>query len=497
MRALSGPYPRPVGRGLNEADDCLWQSLVYMWGIFMTKSKIVATVGPACFGRDRLTSMVESGVSVFRLNFSHGDFIEYEKTLNDLLAIRQETGAMFAVMGDLCGPKIRTGEMSADVVLCEGDEVSIAVGNFVGDSKRFCTNYEFFVKDVEVAERVFVNDGRVELLAIAKDKEKVVCKVISGGEVKSNKGVNLPDTAIGIRSITDRDWECAEWAVEHGLDFLALSFVRSAGDVLELKKFLADKGSSIKVVSKIETPAAVECLEEIVDASDAVLVARGDLGVETAFAQVPLIQKRITRMCRKKGKAVIVATEMLESMIEKRRPTRAEVSDAANAVMDFADCLMLSGETAVGKWPVEAAQNLVEIAEVTEAYMDTIDEERVVIEADESSAGVGVMARNVARMVDESDVELVAIWSEDGEAARVFSKARIDVGIAAFSSDAGVCAQMCLYYGVIPCEGQVCGDGAEFGSMAGEYVLEKGLVREGERIVVVWDDPASMAVQVV
>jgi len=463
----------------------------------MTKTKIVATVGPACFGRERLLAMAQGGVGVFRLNFSHGDFNEYEKTFNDLLAIRQERGAMFGVMGDLCGPKIRTGEMSADVVLCEGDEVSIAIGNFVGDSKRFCTNYEYFVKDVEVAERVFVNDGRIELLAIDKDKEKVVCKVISGGEVKSHKGMNLPDTVIGVRSITDRDWECAEWAVEHGLDFLALSFVRSADDVRELKNFLAEKGSSIKVVSKIETPAALLCLEEIVDASDAVLVARGDLGVETAFAQVPLIQKRITRMCRAKGKAVIIATEMLESMIERRRPTRAEVSDAANAVMDFADCLMLSGETAVGKWPVEAVQRLVEIAEVTEAYLDTIDEERVVVEASDDMAGVGVMARNVARMVDESDVRLVAIWSEDGEAGRVFSKARIDVGIAAFSSDAVVCRQMCLYYGVIPCEGQVCADSAEFGRMASEYVVGRGLVREGEKIVVVWDDPASMAVQVV
>ncbi len=463
----------------------------------MTKTKVVATVGPSCFGRGVLSAMVESGVSVFRLNFSHGNFAEYEKTFGELLAVREEGGSMFGVMGDLCGPKIRTGQMSADVVLCEGDEVSIAVGNFVGDSKRFCTNYEFFVKDVEVAERVFVNDGRLELLAVAKDKERVVCKVISGGEVKSNKGVNLPDTKIGVRSITDRDWQCVEWAVEKGLDFLALSFVRSEDDVRELKSYLAEKGSAIKVVSKIETPQAVECLEEIVDATDAVLVARGDLGVEMAAAQVPLIQKRITRMCREKGKAVIIATEMLESMIEKRRPTRAEVSDAANAVMDFADCLMLSGETAVGRWPVEAVENLVEIAEASEEYLDTIDDERVVVEAGDEMVEVGVMARSVARVVDETDVRLVAIWSEDGEAARVFSKARIDVGIAAFSSDASVCRQMCLYYGVIPCVSQVCGDAVEFGRMAGEYLLGRGFVREGEKMLVVWGEPASVVVQVV
>lgn len=463
----------------------------------MTKTKVVATVGPACFGREVLASMVASGVSVFRLNFSHGDFAEYERTFGELSALRQEAGAMFAVMGDLSGPKIRTGEMSADVVLCRGDEVSIAVGNFVGDSERFCTNYEFFVEDVGVGDRVFVNDGRVELLAVAKDEEWVVCRVISGGEVKGSKGVNLPDTNIGVRSITDRDWECAAWAVEHGLDFLALSFVRSADDVRELKGYLTEKGSPIKVVAKIETPDAVERLDEIVDASDAVLVARGDLGVEMAFSQVPLIQKRVTRMCKEKGKAVIVATEMLESMIEKQRPTRAEVSDAANAVMDFADCLMLSGETAVGKWPVKAVESLVEIAEVTEAYLDTIDDERVVIEADGELVGVGVMARSVARVVDETDIRLVAVCSEDGEAARVFSKARIDVGIAAFSSDPRVCRQMCLDYGVIPCVGDVCADVAEFGRMACEYAVGRELVRKGEKIVVVWGDPASMMVQVV
>ena len=462
----------------------------------MTKSKIVATVGPSCFGRERLLALVEGGVSVFRINFSHGDYAEYEKTFADLSAIRKETGKMFGVMGDLCGPKIRTGSMAADIVLHAGDEMSIVSDDVLGDSARFCTNYSFFVDDVQVGQRVFVNDGRVELLAVGKEKDKIICKVISGGKVASRKGVNLPDSSIRARSITERDWECAGWAVENGLDFLALSFVRSEDDILELKKFLAEKGSSIKVVAKIETPSAVGCLEEVVDASDAVLVARGDLGVEMELSQVPLIQKRITRLCRRKGKAVIVATEMLESMIENRRPTRAEVSDAANAVMDFADCLMLSGETAIGKWPTLAVGRLVEIAEVTEAYMDTIDEERVVIEADETLAPVGVMARNVARMVDEADVQLVAVWLEDAEAARVFSKARIDVAVAAFSSDENVCRQMSLYYGVVPCAGKACADAAEFGQMAGAYVLEKGLVRAGEKIVVVWGEPASIVVKV-
>ena len=460
----------------------------------MTKSKIVATVGPACFGRETLLAMVEAGVDVFRVNFSHGDLAEYEKTLGELSAVREETGKMFGVMGDLCGPKIRTGQMEAGVVLGDGDEVCIVSGDVKGNAKRFGTSYAFFVDDVEVGQRVFVNDGLVELLAVGKREGEIVCRVVDGGEVKSRKGINLPDTEVGAGSITERDWECAGWAVEHGLDFLAFSFVRSAADVLELKSYLAEKGSSIKVVAKIETPGSVECLEEIVDAADAVLVARGDLGVEMKLSHVPLIQKRITRLCRRKGKAVIIATQMLESMIGESRPTRAEVSDAANAVMDFADCLMLSGETAVGKWPVEAAEYLVEIAEVTEEYMDTIDEERVVVETSDETAGVGVMARNVARMVDEADVGFVAIWSEDGESARVFSKARIDVGVAAFSSDAGVCRQMCLYYGVVPCLGEACGDAAEFGKMAGEYLLEKGLVRDGEKVVVAWGEPGSIVV---
>lgn len=450
------------------------------------KTKIIATVGPATADRQVMGELIENGLDVFRLNFSHGTFDDYAKLLGEINAARDGSERVTAVMADLCGPKIRSGVIdTTDDMLVEGSEISIVNGSAPGTAKRFGTNYEFFVKDVAVGDRIFIDDGQLSLLAVSKNDDEVVCRVIVGGQLHSRKGINLPDTKVSIPSITPKDWKCVDWAIGQRVDFLALSFVRGAEEVQELKDYLAQKGSAIKVVSKIETPQAVGDLEAVVDASDAVLVARGDLGVEMDLAEVPLIQKRITRLCREKGKPVIVATQMLQSMIDMPTATRAEVSDVANAIMDFTDAVMLSGETAVGKYPLEALKTINRVARFTETYLDGLDESRPRIKTESRDRLIATLAPNVAHIVDEIDAPVVATWSQTGQIAAFFSKARIDAPIMAYSSDAGTCSQMCMHYGVLPqCETPPK-DIEEFAAMVDKKALTQNLARTGDEIVLV------------
>ncbi|MCF7955744.1 MAG: pyruvate kinase [Phycisphaerae bacterium] len=450
------------------------------------KTKIIATVGPATADRKVIGELIENGVDVFRLNFSHGSFDYYALLLDEINAARGGAERVTAVMGDLCGPKIRTGLIdSNDNMLLEGSEITIVNGSGAGTAKCFGTNYEFFVHDVEVGDRVFIDDGQLSLLVVSKNDDEVVCRVIVGGELNSSKGINLPDTKVSIPSITPRDWKCVDWAIERGMDFLALSFVRSAADVQELKDYLVSKDSHIKVVSKIETPQAVADLEAVVDVSDVVLVARGDLGVEMDLAEVPLIQKRITRLCHQKGKPVIVATQMLQSMIDMPTATRAEISDVANAIMDLTDAVMLSGETAVGKYPVEVLKTIRQVATYTETYLDSLNEPRDQIKADTDDRLVAALAPSVAYIVDQIAAPMVATWSESGRTAAFFSKARIDSPILAYSSEARVCRQMCMQYGVIPQLETPPGGIDEFAEMVEQKVLKAKLARAGDKIVLV------------
>ena len=460
----------------------------------MIKTKIIATLGPASEEAGIIEAMIDNGVDVFRLNFSHGTFDEHGKLLETVNAARSGRRQMTAVLGDLCGPKIRTGLIRPEgQMLKAGDKVSITTRNQTGTAHNFSTNYEYFNQDVQIGHRIFIDDGQITLNVVGRDGEDLVCEVIDGGPLYSHKGINLPDTMIRKPSITEFDWECVGWAIEQDLDFLALSFVRSADEINQLKEHIRSAGADIKVVSKIETPQALEHLEAIVDASDAVLVARGDLGVEMDLAEVPLIQKRITKMCRDYGKPVIVATQMLQSMIEKSTATRAEVSDVANAIMDFTDAVMLSGESAVGKYPVKAVQTMERIARVTEACLDEqyIQHQRSMITG--QLALTAAIARSVAQLVEDIDVKLVAVWSQSGSTARLLSKARIDVPILALSSDEKSCWQMCLHYGVIPCCRPIPKDDERFTSLVDELIIENKWANTGDRIVLVAGQPLGAA----
>ena len=461
----------------------------------MIKTKIIATLGPSCAEAGIIEAMIDNGVDVFRLNFSHGTLDEHDKLLETLNAARARHHQMAAVLGDLCGPKIRTSRIEPQgQILYSGNKVSIVPGNEIGTVNCFGTTYEHFNKEVEIGHHIFIDDGQITLNVVGRDGEELVCKVIVGGPLYSRKGINLPDTQTRIPSITEFDWECIDWAIERNLDFLALSFIRSPDEINQLKEYIRNAGADIKIIAKIETPQALAHLEPIVTASDAVLVARGDLGVEMDLAEVPLIQKRITKMCRVKGKPVIVATQMLQSMIQSPTATRAEVSDVANAIMDFADAVMLSGETAIGKYPVKAAQTIERIARVTEAYLD---KQYTVVHYKSTTtkelALTAAMARSVGQLVEDIDAKLVAVWSQSGSSARFLSKARIDVPILALSSDERSCRQMCLHYGVIPCCQPIPEDIRQFTGLIDKLITKNNWAQAGDKIILVAGQPLGAA----
>jgi len=456
----------------------------------MTKTKIVATLGPASGSEAALARLLAEGVSVFRLNFSHGTLSEHAVVLERLRRAQQEHWRSVAVMGDLCGPKIRLGRIEPEGDLLEvADEVLIVKELEEGSAHRFGITYDRLIDDVEVGQRIFMDDGGRLLEVVGKQGDSLRCRVLVGGALYSHKGVNLPDTEVSAPAVTGYDWECVRWAMEHKLDYLAMSFVRRAEDIGQLQTYLDMAGSHIKVVAKVEKPQAVEGLEGIVAASDAVLVARGDLGVEMDLAEVPLVQKRITGMGRRLGKPVIVATQMLQSMMASPTPTRAEANDVANAIMDFADAVMLSGETAVGAYPVRSVQTMRHIAEVTEGYLDTVDLVRPRMDIGRELVLTAAIARSVAQIIDEVGAKLVAVWSQSGSTARLLSKARVDVPVLALSSDETTCRQMALDYGILPYHHPVPEDAVDFVELVEALVVKLGLADVGDQIVLIAGRP--------
>jgi pyruvate kinase len=456
----------------------------------MPKTKIVATLGPACSDAAAILSLIERGVDVFRINFSQGTLDQHVVYLDALNQAREKTGQIVALMGDLCGPKIRTGRMTPDAQTVKpGEFVTIEAGYEQGNVHHFDTNYEHFVTDVRVGHRVFIDDGKVALKVIQQDERKVVCEVILGGVLKTRKGINLPDTVVSAPSITDYDWQCARWAVTHDIEFLALSFVRSVDDINALRAFLNKADSEIRIVAKLETPQAIQNQKEIILASDAALVARGDLGVEMDLASVPLMQKEITQFCRDQGKPVIVATHMLQSMIDSPTATRAEVSDIANAIMDFTDAVLLSGETAIGQYPDRTIDMINNIASVTEVYLDRTVNVHPKGASDKAFTQTAIMAGCAGQIVDDIQAKLVVVWSQGGGTAQYLGKTRVDVPILAMSSSLRVCRQMCLNYGVIPFYHTMPDTIEQFTQLVDSVVKDKGLAQAGDKIVLVTGQP--------
>ena len=327
--------------------------------ILFNKTKIIATVGPACNTHAKLKALVESGVNVFRLNFSHGTHDDHLKVINLVRRINSELGTHVALLQDLQGPKIRMRDIENNgVEIKAGQKFTITTEKMVGNSVMASTTYTRLPKDVEPKDTILIDDGKIELMVTKIEEKKVHTKVIHGGMLRSKKGINLPDSNVSAPSLTKKDRDDLIFGLEHEVEWIALSFVRKAKDIVTLKKYIKDKGADSKVVAKIEKPEAIENIDEIIEVTDALMVARGDLGVETNMEEVPMLQKMIVEKCNQQFRPVIIATQMMESMIENPRPTRAETNDIANAVLDGADTLMLSAETAAGKYPVESVRSM-------------------------------------------------------------------------------------------------------------------------------------------
>jgi pyruvate kinase len=399
---------------------------------------------------------------VCRLNFSHGDLDAHLLMLRRIHEAAARFNHPIAVLGDLGGPKIRLGpvadqESTGGIPIKVGDQLIIQREPITGakpadGAARVSTRYEHFVDDVQVGHRILVEDGLLRFVCIEKPSDQIVANCLVGGVLKTGKGINLPDTSIRLPSITERDWECANWAMENNLDYLALSFVRSANEISLLRQCLKNNASEIQIIAKIEKAEAVENIDEILDAADGLMIARGDLGVEMDVAQVPIIQKDLIRRCQSAGKNVIVATQMLQSMIEQASPTRAEVSDVANAIFDGTDAIMLSGETSVGRFPVGTVHTMAHIAEVTEEYLVARDTDREPALRMKTLHLSAAMAKGAWQMVQDLKPVVVIAWSQSGQTARIFSKARFPIPVVALSSDHRVLRQMALHFGVIPQE---------------------------------------------
>ncbi|PGH39560.1 MAG: pyruvate kinase [Candidatus Nephrothrix sp. EaCA] len=337
-----------------------------MINIVTNKTKIVATIGPASNTKEMLRQLIIAGVDVFRLNFSHGVHEDHRKVISLVRELNAELGTMISLLQDLQGPKIRVNEMEPNIVIAPGDEITITTHKVIGNATLISTSYQHLPKDVKPGDPLMIDDGKIELKAIKSSGDNVLCKVVYGGLLKSKKGINLPKTNVSAPSLTEKDMEDLRFGMQHRMDWIALSFVRTAEDIFSMREILKANNSSARIMAKIERPEAIKNIDSIIDAADGVMVARGDLGVEIQMEEVPLAQKMIIEKCNQMAKPVIVATQMMESMIENPRPTRAETNDVANAVLDGADALMLSGETAAGKYPVEVINCMVHTIEAVE-----------------------------------------------------------------------------------------------------------------------------------
>jgi pyruvate kinase len=428
-------------------------------------TKIVATIGPASCTPAVVAKLVDAGVSVFRFNFGHGTLEEHAARLATIRRASRERERPVAVLGDLQGPKIRLGEVAGDgIAIATGATIVfqrrpiVAAPDAAGGPIRFGCTYPGLADDVEPGQRVLVNDGAVRALVIDKQVDELICTVTQGGPVSTGKGLNLPDTDLAIETLTERDWMHAEWAIDHDLDFLALSFVRCAADVERLAagitRLAEERGHRhyrLPIIAKIEVPRALREIESIVDAADGIMVARGDLGVEMDLAEVPVIQKRLIAIAQEYGKPCIVATQMFESMIQSPTPTRAEVNDVAGAIFDQADAVMLSGETAVGRYPVVAVEHMRRVAERTEAFLAAgpavpSPPARLV----RSRYRTAALAHGVWTVAQDVGATCIVVWSQSGGGARYLSQNNFHVPIIAVTSDLRAARQMQLLRGVTP-----------------------------------------------
>jgi pyruvate kinase len=471
------------------------------------RTKIVATIGPASAAEDAVAGLVAAGVDVFRLNMAHGSIPQHQESLDRIRRMADAAGRPVGVLVDLGGPKIRLGELPGGAVDCvEGQELSFVRGTTAG-AGELTTTYEPLLDELAVGDAVMLADGTVSLVVEERSAVRARCRVVQGGLVRSRQGVNLPGVKLSVAAMSAADWAHAEWAAAAGADFVSLSFVRSAVEVKLLKELLRTRGSRARVVAKIEKREALENLDSIVDAADVVMVARGDLGVEIDVASMPMVQKQIIRVCLRYQKPVIVATQMLDSMQHSRRPTRAETTDVANAILDGADACMLSGETAIGEHPRLAVEMMRRIASATERqYL----EDRLQFLQDRLARGrspasvstteflpppeflveglhpiTQAVVDGAGRIAAELDAKLVVVASRSGVTAIARSKRRGAVPTVGVSDSVATLRQMALYWGVTPLAAVESADTNRLLEHVCSWGLQQGRLQRGDRILLV------------
>ncbi|MCB0853390.1 MAG: pyruvate kinase, partial [Bacteroidetes bacterium] len=415
----------------------------------LRRTKIVATLGPACADKKTLLSMVEAGLDVARLNFSHSDHEVHRKSLQMVREINQKYNTNIAILQDLQGPKIRIGDLKEPLKIKAGQTITLRSDITEPDGKTLPIQYDTFAQDVEVGDPILIDDGKVEcVVAETNKKNRVTLKIISGDVINSRKGVNLPQTKISAPTITEKDFKDMDFAIENNVEWVALSFVRTADDIRLLKELIRLKNGTSNVIAKIEKPEALVNIDEIIHASDGIMVARGDVGVEIPMEEVPAWQKRIIKKCNAAGKPVIVATQVMESMIENARPTRAEANDVANALVDGADAVMLSGETSVGKYPVQVVSSMSRILLSVEKEDDSIyyrNMNSIPTGAEPLSSSVITTACTLAR---DTSAKAILGMTHSGYTAIKLSRCRPKAQIYAFTSNRPVLNMLNLIWGV-------------------------------------------------
>jgi len=451
----------------------------------MRKTKIVCTIGPASESLENTKKLIQAGMNVARLNFSHGDFEEHGNRIKNIRQACRELGKTVAILLDTKGPEIRLGNLAEEPIeLVAGEFVTLTTENILGDRHRIPVTYSDLPRDVKAGDTILLDDGLIGLKVVEIQGTEIKCEIQNSGPIKSKKGVNVPGVAISLPGITEKDANDILFGIEQGIDFIAASFVRRASDVLEIRELLERHNAShIQIIAKIENRQGVDNLDEILEVADGLMVARGDLGVEIPVEEVPLVQKMMIEKCNRAGKPVITATQMLDSMQRNPRPTRAEASDVANAIFDGTDAIMLSGETAAGKYPVESVMTMARIAERAEAALEYRE-----IFLRQASAQQTTVTEAISQAVANSaldlDADAIITSTESGYTARMVSKYRPKAPIIAVTPVEHVMRSLQLVWGVIPVLGKPAKTTDEMFDIAVNGAVESGLVKLGDTVVI-------------
>ena len=449
------------------------------------KTKIVATLGPACSTREIIKDMIEAGVNVFRVNFSHADYEDVKNKISIIRGLNEEFGYTTAILGDLQGPKLRVGVMEDGAFVNEGDLITFTTAeDIIGTSKKVFMKYQNFPNDVNPGERILLDDGKLIFEIVETDKKtEVLAKVIQGGELKSKKGVNLPNTKISLPAMTEKDIADAKFAIEQQLDWIALSFVKTPRDLQDLQELIAEHSEfKIPIIAKIEMPEALENMDKIVAFCDALMVARGDLGVELPAHEVPLVQKELIRRAKTARIPVIVATQMMETMITSLTPTRAEVNDVANSVMDGADAVMLSGETATGNYPVQVIQKMTQILEAVEDS-PLINVPQNTPQVKTNRYITKTVCHHAAMMANSINAKAICTLTNSGYTAFQISAWRPNAHILVFTSNKRILTQLNLLWGVKSFMYTKDVSRDDTVTDVNEIVKEKGFVKKGDFLI--------------